>query len=68
MDPIVNKRLRIFFGTALVFVGILLIGPTSRGATLAQAFAENWMAMIGMTIIAAAVAFFVPLNRRNDEE
>ncbi|VEI12764.1 hypothetical protein [Trueperella bialowiezensis] len=70
MEQQLGKRVRIFVGTALVFVGIFLIGPTSRGATLGGAFAENWMYMIGMAIVALAIAMFVPLSdrRRNDSD
>lgn len=68
MDGNFNKRVRIFIGAALVFVGILLIGPTMRGASLGEAFGENWMIIIGMAIVAAAIAFFVPLSDRKRDD
>ena len=68
MDGNFNKRVRIFIGAALVFGGILLIGPTMRGASLGEAFAENWMIIIGMAIVAAAIAFFVPLSDRKRDD
>lgn len=64
MDDNFSKRVRIFLGAGLVFIGILLVGPSSRGATLGEAFAENWILMIGMLIVAGAIAFFVPLSER----
>lgn len=64
MDGNLSNRVRIFLGAGLVFVGILLVGPSSRGATLGEAFAENWILMIGMLIVAGAIAFFVPLSDR----